>query len=380
MRKFIVAPSSFKGYLKPFEVADEFSKTLAKLYPNSEIVALPLPDGGEGTLEVYLNEGYQERHVLVQGPEEEPLLVRYGLKDKRAFIESAECLSLALVKHHDPRHTTSYGIGEMIIDAIDHGADDITISLGGTCSNDGGSGMALALGARFYSAKHEFMEMHGSLLEKIERIDWTELKERISGVRFHCLSDVDNPLCGVNGASLVYGPQKGATPETAAALDVGMHHYAEIIAKALSIDYSSVPGAGAAGGLGFACLSYLGADISSGCEAIMKLNHFDEHLQGAELILFAEGKLDRQSLMGKSLSHLLSHKGTIPLMCFAGEVLLSAPELNKAGIDYAYSLKNVEETPLNKERIVRALFRVTYDAMIQYGHALARRAQNDPEE
>lgn len=369
----MVAPSSFKGYLKPAESATVISDTLIKLYPNAEVVSLPLPDGGEGTLDVFLAHGYTKKSLFVTGPEGDPVLVSYGIQGRKAFIESAECLSLSLVTHHDPRRTTSFGIGEMIIDAIDNGADDITISLGGTCSNDGGTGMALALGARFYDPRHEFLEMHGSLLGRLSRIDFSALRERISGIHFHCLSDVDNPLTGIRGASIVYGPQKGASPEEAAELDLGMAHYATILSSLIHRDDSAIPGAGAAGGLGYGCLSFLNADIASGCEKIMALSGFDEAMKNCELILFAEGKLDQQSLMGKSLSHLLEKKGSIPLLAIAGQVVLDSATCHAAGIAYEYSLKDVEETPLTKERIKKALFRVTYDAMIAYGKERAKK-------
>jgi len=198
------------------------------------------------------------------------------------------------------------------------------------------------------------------------------LKEKIHGIVFHAIADVDNPLTGPNGASLVYGPQKGASEEEANELDLGMQHYANLLAHQIGRDDSLTPGAGAAGGLGFACLRFLNADISSGCEKIMAINHFDEQIKGADLLITGEGKLDGQSLMGKSLSHILLHKKGLPLWVIAGSVELSEEEQTKAGIALAYSLKPVEETPLNPERVKAALFRVTYDALM-------RKAQKDAE-
>jgi len=372
MKKIVVCPSSFKGFLSPFSAAEVMAQTALKIFPNATVISLPLPDGGEGTLQAFLNAGYSKRALTVRGPEGTPITVAYGLRADHAFIESAECLALSLVIHHDPRHTTSYGIGEMILDAISCGAKDITISLGGTCSNDGGTGMALALGAQFMSHHRLFSEMHGSLLEKIDIINETALKEKIHGIIFHAIADVNNPLTGPNGASLVYGPQKGASEEEANELDLGMRHYANLLAHQIGRDDSLTPGTGAAGGLGFACLHFLNADISSGCEKIMAINHFDEQIQGADLLVTGEGKLDRQSLMGKSLSHILLHKKSLPLWVIAGSVELSDEEQKKAGIALAYSLKPVEETPLNPERVKAALFRVTYDALM-------RKAQEDAE-
>lgn len=380
MRKFIVAPTSYKGYLLPKEVAAEMKATIEKVYPNAEVISLPLPDGGEGTLEAYLDNGYLEKKACVCGPEGNPIEVSYGLKGKKAFLESASCLALSLVVHHDPRHTSSFGLGELIIDAIANGAKDITISLGGTSTNDGGAGMALALGARFFLNQREYSEMHGSLLSKVNRVDLEELRERIEGIRFHCLSDVANPLLGPEGASRVYGPQKGATPEEAIELDEGMAHYAELIEKETGISCQNTPGAGAAGGLGFGCLAFLKSDISSGCEAIMKMDDFDEKIKGAEALLTGEGHLDQQSLMGKSLSHILAHKKDVPIIVIAGEILLEGAEIKKAGITAAYSLKGVEETPLTPERVKKALFRVTYDALIVHGHRLAKKYQENPDE
>jgi glycerate kinase len=215
--------------------------------------------------------------------------------------------------------------------------------------------------------------MHGSLLEKIDTINLSGLKQRIAGVHFHALADVNNPLTGPNGASIVFGPQKGATAEEAAELDKGMTQYAALLETMLGGSFSQVPGAGAAGGLGFGCLAYLGADISSGCEKVMSINHFDEKIQGAELILAGEGRLDTQSLMGKSLSRLLSHAQGIPVMVIAGEVTLEAPAQRAAGIEVAYSLKPIEETPLTPERVQKALFRVTYDALIKRGQEMAKK-------
>lgn len=303
--KIIIAPDSFKGCLTAQEAAKAIAMGVKRVLPEAQCVLVPMADGGEGTVQSLVDAtGGQFVDVNVTGPLGAPVDARYGLLGggRTAVIEMAAASGIGYVDEttRDPRVTTTYGTGELIRDALDRGVDKIIIGLGGSATNDGGAGMAQALGVRLLDAHGDELPFGGAALARLADIDVSGIDPRLDGVRLCLASDVTNPLTGKCGASAVFGPQKGATPGIVLELDNALRHYARIIRDTLGRDVEHTPGAGAAGGLGAGFLAFTDARMRSGVELVVEATHLEAQAEGADYCLTGEGGIDEQTRYGKT--------------------------------------------------------------------------------
>ncbi|MFJ3052474.1 glycerate kinase [Pseudomonas nitroreducens] len=342
--KVVIAPDSFKESLSAPEVAEAISRGWLRARPDDETLLRPMADGGEGTVDAVLAARPGERRELgVCGPLEQPVKAHWGcLADATAVIEMAAASGLHWVPEglRDATRTTSRGTGELIRAALDAGAKKIIIGLGGSATNDGGLGLLQALGVRFLDDQGRELGAGGAQLAQLQRIDLSNLDPRLGAVEVEVAADVNNPLCGPHGASAVFGPQKGANPAQVQQLDAALKRFAEVAAQVLGQDHSLFPGVGAAGGLGFACRAFLQARFRPGIELIAELSELDAALAGASLVITGEGRLDGQSLHGKTpvgVAHVARRAG-VPVIALAGSVGEGLAELREAGIEAAFSL------------------------------------------
>ncbi|MDP2857544.1 MAG: glycerate kinase [Bacillota bacterium] len=341
--KVVVAPNSFKGSLDAVRVAAAMKRGILGVDPRVAVVEVPMADGGEGTVEAVTGAtGGTIRAVQVTGPTGTPVEARYGiLGDKRtAVMEMAAAAGLPLVPEHlrDPLVTTTYGVGEMIADAVRQGIRRIVIGIGGSATNDGGAGMAQALGARLLDSTGQPLGPGGAELLRLERVSLDCMPPEIRELEVTVACDVDNPLYGPRGAAAIYGPQKGATPEKVEILDRALRRFAEVVEHDLHIDVASVPGAGAAGGLGAGLMVFLRAELRSGTELVSDVVRLAEKAQGASLVITGEGKMDRQTLMGKVPQGVagISRRLGVPVVAIVGSYVGPLDEIHAAGIEAVF--------------------------------------------
>lgn len=301
--KIVLIPDSFKGTLSSVEVCRVLRGCVELRLPGCEVRAIPVADGGEGSVDAFLAAlGGEKVHARVAGPFFEPVESFYGLTDggKTAIVEMAACAGLPLAgERRDPALTTTYGVGELIALAVEGGARKIILGLGGSATNDAGCGAAAALGVRFFDRTGTPFVPTGGTLGEVERIDVSAARERLRGVEITAMCDIDNPMYGENGAAYVFAPQKGAGPEQVRALDAGLRRLAGVMRRELGMDFAELPGAGAAGAMGAGVTAFLGASLQSGIESVLNAVDFDRAAADAELIFTGEGRLDSQSLRGK---------------------------------------------------------------------------------
>ena len=326
--RIVVAPNAFKGSLTALQAAEAIQEGIRAVMPDADVVLVPIADGGDGTVDALVAATGGERRVLrVRGPLGEPVEADYGLLDqgRAAVIEMAKASGLALVppSRRNPAVTTTYGVGDLLQHAYDAGARRFIVGIGGSATNDGGAGMAQALGYHLLDDQGHELPPGGLALQRLARIhlgdvhaDW-----KSAGVDVAC--DVTNPLTGPSGASAVYGPQKGATPELVAELDTALKRLAEVIRRDLEIDVEHLPGAGAAGGLGAGLVAFTGARLAPGAEMVMGALKLDERLNGAALVITGEGRLDSQTArFGKGPAAVARHarNAGIPVVGIGGSV------------------------------------------------------------
>ena len=303
--KIVIAPDSFKESLTALEVAEAIEAGLKKVLPDAEYVKVPMADGGEGTVQS-LVDATEGRLISAEvcAPLGNKVKAEFGLSGdgRTAIIEMAAASGLHLVppEARNPLRTTSYGTGELILAALDEGVEKIIVGIGGSATNDGGAGMLQALGALLLDAQHQPIGAGGGCLQDLAAIDLSGLDKRLAGVEIVVACDVDNPLCGEKGASAVFGPQKGATPEMVQALDSGLLHFAAIAARDLGLDIQSPAGAGAAGGMGGGVLLLPDARLQAGVQIVMEAVKLAEKVQDADLVITGEGRMDAQSVHGKT--------------------------------------------------------------------------------
>jgi len=343
--KIVIAPQGFKGNLTALEVARAIEEGVKRIVPDAETVLKPMADGGEGTVQALVDAtGGELMNTEVTGPLQERVNAHWGiLSDKTtAVIEMASASGLPLVppEKRNPFVTTTYGTGELIRAALDHGCRKLIIGIGGSATNDGGAGMAQALGARLLDAEGKELPFGGAALASLERIDISGMDPRLADFDVTLASDVNNPLCGPRGASAIYGPQKGATPEMVKQLDAALWHYADVIKRDLDIDLREVPGAGAAGGLGLGLMVFLKARMVPGIDVVIKATNLVADLKGAELVFTAEGRIDCQSAMGKVPTGvaLAAKKYGATVIALAGEVADDCRVVFDQGIDAVLSI------------------------------------------
>lgn len=345
--KVLIAMDSFKGSLSSIESSTAIAAGIKEVYPHADIEVLPLADGGEGTVEALVNATAGTLVTIpVTGPLNETVKATYGIlgDGKTAVIEVAEACGLPLVPYgeRNPLKATSYGVGEIISDAIEKGSREFVIGLGGSATNDAGIGMLQALGFCFYDMNGEKVGIDGQSLTDIWSIDLKQVNPMLKECRFRVACDVKNPLYGPEGAAHIFGPQKGATPEMVEQLDKGLKHIAEIVLDTLKTDLNQIEGAGAAGGLGAAFSSFLHADLQSGIELVMEIIEMEKSMQGADFVITGEGKLDGQTSMGKAPLGVaeLAQKHDIPVIALAGGITEETAVLNKLGITSYFSILN----------------------------------------
>lgn len=335
--KVVIAIDSFKGSLGSVEAGNAAAEGVRRAVPGAECVVRPLADGGEGTVAALTDGlGGELRKVSVTGPLGAPAVTRYGLlPDGRAVMEMAEASGITLVPagERDPMRATTRGVGEMILDAVRNGASKFVIGIGGSATNDGGAGMLQALGWRLLDAKGRDLPPGGAALARIVSIEPPPDADRLRGLEFRIACDVRNPLCGKEGASAVFGPQKGATPEMVAGLDAALRRFASVADPEGRA--AEAPGAGAAGGLGFAFSAFLGAELVPGVDLILGETRLDDFMDGADVVVTGEGRLDAQTVMGKApagVARLAKAHGA-KVIAFCGCVGDGAEAVNGAGID-----------------------------------------------
>lgn len=338
--KVVIAIDSLKGSLSSMEAGMAIKDGILAAKPDAEVIVKPLADGGEGTTDALIEGMNGERiDLTVTGPMHTPVDAYYGyLKDTNtAVMEMASAAGITLVpdSEKNPLLATSYGVGEMINDAIQRGCRNFIIGIGGSVTNDGGIGMLKALGVRFLDENGEDAGEGGQALAKVARIDVSGMNPLLKECHIQVACDVNNPLCGENGSTYVYGPQKGVTEDMKKTLDEAMAHFARVTSETLENDYMNTPGAGAAGGLGYAFLAYTGAALTPGIELILDAVGLEEEISGADVVVTGEGRLDFQTAMGKAPVGVarLAKKYNAKVIAFAGSVTKEATACNKEGID-----------------------------------------------
>ena len=337
--KFLFASDSFKGTLSSRRTAELLTRAAQEIFPGCECRCLEVADGGEGTTEAVLSAaGGRRMEAMVCGPLWERRKACYAALDgRRAVMEMAAASGLPLVpaELRDPRNTTSYGTGELIRDALDKGFRDLSIAIGGSATNDGGIGCMRALGVRFLDEDGNELSGCGGDLIKIRSIDRSGMDPRLRDTHVTVMCDVTNPLCGENGATRTFGKQKGGTPEIMDELEAGMENYRELLRREFGIDIDEEPGAGAAGGLGAALLSFLRAELRSGIETVLDLIEFDKKLEGVSLVVTGEGRADWQSAFGKVMQGVGRRclRQGVPAVAIVGSMGDGAEQIFDYGIE-----------------------------------------------
>lgn len=364
--KIVIAPDSFKESLTAMEVAESIEKGLKSVFPEADLIKVPMADGGEGTVQSLVDAtGGNIFKQKVTGPLGELVEAFFGIlgNGKTAVIEMAAASGLHLVtkEKRNPLLTSTRGTGELILTALDRGVEHIIIGLGGSATNDGGAGMAMALGARLLDENGmEIAEGGGALLD-LARIDITNMDKRLANVKIDVACDVDNPLTGDRGASAIFGPQKGATPEIIEKLDQNLAHYAKVIQRDLDKCIKDVPGAGAAGGLGGGLLAFLSAELKSGVNIVIAATGLAQQIQGADLVITGEGKIDGQTIYGKTPIGVAKTAKLfdVPVIAIAGNVTSDSTIVHEHGIDAVFSiipgLIDLEDAFANADYYVESL-------------------------
>ena len=341
----VVAPDSYKGSLSAVTVADAMEHGILSVFPNARVTKVPIADGGEGTVEALVAAtGGQIISQKVKGPLGYSVEARWGIlgDGRTGVIEMAAASGLTLVPiaRRDPRITTTYGTGQLIQVALDRGIRRLIVGIGGSATNDGGAGMAKALGAKLLDGAGNELDQGGTALARLSSIDLSGLDERLSDVEILVACDVDNPLCGPYGASVVYGPQKGASPEMVGELDSALRNYADIAKLATGKDVAHVPGAGAAGGLGAAFLFFTQARLQPGVQIVLEATDFAHIVNQADLVITGEGNTDFQTARGKAPLGVarIAKQFNVPVVCLSGGIGNGSNALLEQGIDALMSI------------------------------------------
>ncbi len=351
--KVLVAPDKFKGSMRASDVAAHVAAGIREQSPGTEVLAVPVADGGDGTLDAAVAAGFHLVPVTAAGPTGEPVRTGYARQDRTAVVELADACGLVRLPGGvlAPLTASSVGFGQVIAAALDAGCRRLVLAIGGSASTDGGAGMLTALGARILDADGQPVPDGGGGLEHVAAVDLTGLHPALAETDVVLASDVDNPLLGDHGAAAVYGPQKGATPDDVARLDGALQVWSGALARALGVaagegghPAATVPGAGAAGGVGFAAVAVLNATARPGIDLMLELTGFAAHLDGADLVVTGEGSLDEQTLHGKAPAGVAAaaRAAGVPVVAVAGRNLLSTDQLTAAGVRQAYALTDIE--------------------------------------
>ena len=343
--KIVIAPDSYKESLSASEVAQAIEKGFREIFPDAQYVSLPVADGGEGTVEAMIAATQGKEHFAwVTGPLGERVKACWGMSGDgvTAFIEMAAASGLGLVPpdKRNPLITTSRGTGELILQALEHGAERIIIGIGGSATNDGGAGMMQALGARLCDAEGQEIGHGGGSLSRLSRIDLSAIDPRLRDRMIHVACDVTNPLVGERGASRIFGPQKGATEAMIVELDRNLAHYADVIKTSLQVDVKSIPGAGAAGGMGAALYAFCGAQLRPGIEIVTDALQLAERVADADLVITGEGRIDSQTIHGKVPvgGARVAKCFNVPVSGIAGSLTADVGVVHQHGLDAVFSV------------------------------------------
>lgn len=346
MTRVLVAPDKFKGSLTAVEVAEAIGRGLTSVRPDLDVVLLPVADGGDGTLDSAVRAGYERVAVQASGPTGEPVATSYARLGSTGVVEMADVCGLSRLPggRLEPMAAGSRGFGEVMAAALAAGCTRIVLGIGGSASTDGGAGLLQALGARALDAEGREVSSGGAEVARVVSLERGHLQELLDGVEVVVASDVDNPLVGPAGAAAVYGPQKGADAEQIVALDAGLRQWADLVASVTGRDVRASPGAGAAGGVGFAALALLGARVVPGIELVLDLIGFRALLDGADLVITGEGALDEQTLSGKAPAGVAAAADArgVPVVAVCGRSGLTDAQLRDAGFRAVYSLESLE--------------------------------------
>lgn len=360
--KLLLASDSYKGSLNTMQVAEQIKKGVKKVFPDAQFLCVPVADGGEGTVEAMVSSlGGEYRNIEVTAPDGRKIQAMYGvLPGKKVVLEMAAASGLPLIPHkeRDVMKATTYGTGELIKAALDEECTQIYIGIGGSATNDGGMGMAQALGYSFRDKDGKEVGFGGGELSRVEVIDDRNADKRLKEKEIIVMCDVTNPLCGEFGAAAIYGPQKGATPEQIIELDQGLKHFAQVIREKSGLDLEEIPGAGAAGGLGAGLVAFAGAKIKSGIDAILEVSNFSEKLDWADIVITGEGRIDRQSAFGKAISGIskMARTKDVPVVAVSGSIECGAEIIYEKGVSTMEAAvcrpMHVDEAMLNANILV----------------------------
>ncbi len=345
MPKYVIAPDSFKECLSARDVANALADGVRNACPNAEIRLLPIADGGEGTLEA-VSEERERVFVTVTGPMRRPVTGVYAMRNGVAIVEMARAAGLMLVPEAERRaaNATTYGVGELIRHAIRHGATRVLLTVGGSATNDGGCGMLAALGARFLRADGSELIPTGGTLSEIERIDLENVVFAHTPCKFTVATDVQNPLLGESGATRMFAKQKGASLSDLNEMEAGMRRYAAVVERACGRSVANIAGVGAAGGIALPLLAFAGAEMVSGIDAVLSAVGFADAIRGADAVLTGEGKIDRQSLLGKAISGVVRAAGSVPVYAFVGCLGDAKERLLPLGLRDIYAVRDAAES------------------------------------
>jgi glycerate kinase len=356
--RIVIAPDKFKGSLSAPEVARHLDTGLqAATGHNLDVVRIPVADGGEGTLDAAVGSGFTRRSALVSGPTGQPLRAEFAVRGREAVIEMAAASGLAVLPTEGgsagmpdsvtARNATSLGTGELIRAALDAGCRQIILGVGGSANTDGGAGVLQGLGAQLLDAEGNELPPGGAALARLDRIDFSGFDSRLDEARFVLASDVDNPLLGTEGAPAIFGPQKGATPEDVATLDAAVSHFVNVLAAEIgprALKAADAPGAGAAGGVGYAAIAVLAATRRPGIDVVLEFTGLADRLAGADLVITGEGSLDEQSLLGKTpmgVARAAARAG-VPVVAVCGRTTLTPEQQKDSGFRQVYPLTSLE--------------------------------------
>lgn len=349
MEKILLVPDSFKGTLSSRQVCQVMAGQLRRFFPQAQVKSIPVADGGEGSVEAFLAAAGGERRMLtVTGPFGEPVEAFYGIlgDGRTAVIEMAACAGLPLAEGRlNPERATTYGVGELLLAAKEAGCTKAILGLGGSCTNDGGVGAAAALGAKFTRADGAAFIPTGGTLGEIAALDVSPVAQALQGMELTAMCDIDNPLYGEAGAAAVFAPQKGADAAMVARLDAGLRHLGQVAARCLGRDFSHLPGAGAAGGLGFGMAAFCGAQLRMGIDAVLDAVGFDSLLPGTDVVFTGEGKIDSQSARGKVVSGVAvrCRKAGVPVVAVVGQIGQGFEEMYQQGLTAVFSINRAAQ-------------------------------------
>lgn len=369
-KKIILIPDSFKGTMSSIEVCKIMEESISSFLPKFDVISIPVADGGEGTVDALIAAvGGKKIHTEVTGPKHKPVESFFGILDTgEAVIEMAAAAGLPMMGDQlDVMNATSFGVGELIIQALENGCKEIVLGIGGSATNDGGAGAAAALGVRFLNENGEAFVPVGATLKNISSIDTQHMNPKLKNASIKIMSDINNPLCGENGAAAVFGEQKGASKEMVQILDDGLRHFSEIIKQEINIDILNMPGAGAAGGMGGGIYALFDAELEMGIDVVLDIVKFEELLNDSALVFSGEGKIDSQSLGGKVVIGIAKRtkKQNVPLIAVVGDIADDMGEAYKYGVSAIVSINRVA-IPYKKAKIrAKSDLKLTMDEIMR---------------